>query len=404
MSTLTQAQPDIEVPARLLTVPLAFTFLAEFGTLTSFFLLFSVLPMLASAAGVSSSGAGLITGSLLAGTVAAEAVAATAIRRFGYRMVVGAGAVLLGLPALTLLTRQPQAVMMGVSVVRGFGFGLGGVATGALTATLLPPERRGEGLGLLGLVSGVPAIVALPAGVWLAGHHLAVAAAAMAAVTGLMPLVAVRWLPGGHEARSSSTTGEARRTVRAPRMRGARRSARLAGPALRLPVIFAVATIAAGVVDSFLPLAKGIPSNLASAALLVSAITATLTRWRAGRYGDRHGHTRLLVPALAVTALGMAAMMALGSPVAVFAGMVLFGAGFGVLESATFALLIEQLPEARASALWNLAYDAGYGAGPAVFGLICLHTGYPVAFALTGALILVAVPVALRERKAVTVR
>jgi MFS family permease len=399
MSTLTQAQPDIEVPARLLTVPLAFTFLAEFGTLTSFFLLFSVLPMVASAAGVSSSGAGLITGSLLAGTVAAEAVAATAIRRFGYRIVVGAGALLLGLPALTLLTRQPQAVMMGVSVVRGFGFGLGGVATGALTATLLPPERRGEGLGLLGLVSGVPAIVALPAGVWLAGHHLAVVAAAMAAVTGLMPLVAVRWLPGGHEARSAA--GEARRTVRAPRMRGARRSVRLAGPALRLPVIFAVATIAAGVVDSFLPLAKGIPSNLASAALLVSAITATLTRWRAGRYGDRHGHTRLLVPALAVAALGMAAMMALGSPVAVFAGMVLFGAGFGVLESATFALLIEQLSEARASALWNLAYDAGYGAGPAVFGLICLHTGYPVAFALTGALILVAVPVALRERKAV---
>jgi hypothetical protein len=67
-----------------------------------------------------------------------------------------------------------------------------------------------------------------------------------------------------------------------------------------------------------------------------------------------------------VAALGMATMMVLGSPVVIFAGMVLFGAGFGVIENATFALLIEQLPEARASALWNLAYDAGYGAGPAV--------------------------------------
>ena len=97
----------------------------------------------------------------------------------------------------------------------------------------------------------------------------------------------------------------------------------------------------------------------------------------------------------------MATMMMLGSPVVIFAGMVLFGAGFGVIENATFALLIEQLPEAKASALWNLAYDAGYGAGPAVFGLICVRTGYPAAFALTGALILAAVPVALRERKAV---
>jgi predicted MFS family arabinose efflux permease len=391
MSTLTQAQPGTAVPARLLSVPLTATFLAEFTSLTSFFLLLSVMPMLAAASGASSSAAGLITGSLLLGTVAAEAVAATVIRRFGYRVVVAAGAVLLGVPALAMLAREPQAVMVGVSLVRGLGFGLCGVATGALAAKLLPPGRRGEGLGLLGIVTGVPTIVALPAGIWLAGHHLAAAAAAIAAVTGLLPLAAIRWLPGGREARPAARAG---------RMPDARRSGRMAGVALRLPLIFAAATVAAGVLDSFLPLAKGIPSNLSSAALLVQAIAATLTRWQAGRHGDRHGHARLLIPALAVAALGMAAMTVLGSPVMIFAGMVLFGAGFGVIENATFALLIEQLPEAKASALWNLAYDAGYGAGPAVFGLICVWTGYPAAFALTSVLILAAVPAALRERKA----
>ena len=369
-------------------MPLAATFLAEFSSLTSFFLLLSVMPMLAAAAGDGSSGAGLMTGSLLLGTVAAEAAAAAAIRRLGYRIVLAAGAVLLGGPALALLVPEPQAVMVGVSFVRGLGFGLSGVTTGALTARLLPPERRGEGLGLLGVVAGVPAVVALPAGVWLAGHHLAAAAAAMAAAAGLLPLVAIRWLPGGREARQA--TG----AQRTPGTRGGR----LAGT-LRLPLIFAAATIAAGVLDSFLPIVKSIPSDLCSAALLVQAITATLSRWQAGKRGDRYGHARLLIPALAVAALGMAAMVALGSTVMIFVGMVLFGAGFGVIENATFALLIEQLPEAKASALWNLAYDAGYGAGPAVFGLICVRTGYPAAFALTGALILAAVPVALRERK-----
>ena len=75
MSTLTQGQPGTAdgAPARLLSLPLALTFLAEFTSLTSFFLLLSVLPMLAAAAGASSSGAGLITGSLLLGTVTAEA-------------------------------------------------------------------------------------------------------------------------------------------------------------------------------------------------------------------------------------------------------------------------------------------------------------------------------------------
>jgi len=392
MSTLTQAQPGAAAPARLLSVPLAVTFLAEFTSLTSFLLLLSVMPMLAAAAGTGSSGAGLITGSLLLGTVAAEVTATAAIRRFGYRTVLAAGAVLLGAPALAMLVREPQAVMVSVSVVRGFGFGLCGVVTGALTAKLLPPERRGEGLGLLGVVAGVPAIVALPAGIWLAGHHLAAAAAAMAAAAALLPLAAIRWLPGGREARNTARSG---------RPRAARSPGRMAATtALRLPLIFAAATIAAGVLDSFLPLAKGIPSNLASAALLVQAVTATLSRWQAGKRGDRYGHTRLLIPALAVAALGMATMTALGSPVMIFAGMVLFGAGFGVIENATFALLIEQLPEAKASALWNLAYDAGYGAGPAVFGLICVSTGYPAAFALTGALILATLPAAVRERKA----
>ncbi|MGD0936517.1 MAG: MFS transporter [Streptosporangiaceae bacterium] len=195
--------------------------------------------------------------------------------------------------------------------------------------------------------------------------------------------------------------GHRRAHRQAAAARAARRRARPARRRLRLPLIFAAATIAAGVLDSFLPIVKGMPSNLSSAALLVQAVIATLSRWQAGKHGDRYGHARLLVPALAVAALGMAAMMVLGSPVVIFAGMVLFGAGLGVIENATFALLIEQLPEAKASALWNLAHDAGYGAGPAVFGLICVRTGYPAAFALTGALILAAVPAALRERKAV---
>jgi MFS family permease len=391
MSTLTQARPAPAAATRLLSKPLAMTFLAEFTSLTSFFLLLSVMPVLAAAAGGGSSGAGLVTGSLLLGTVAAEAVSAPVISRFGARRVLAAGALLLGLPALALLAREPQAVVIGVSLVRGLGFGLCGVVTGALTAQLLPAERRGEGLGLAGLVSGVPAIVALPAGVWLAGHHLVIVAAALAAAAGVAPLAAVRGLPGRAAApgpvRSGSTpaTPDTRRT---------------AGTALRLPLIFAAATVAAGVLDSFLPLVKGIPSNLCAAALLVQAVAATLTRWQAGKRGDRYGHARLLVPALAVAALGLAALMLPGSTVLVFAGLAAFGAGFGVLENATFALLIEQLPEAKASAWWNLAYDAGYGAGPAAFGLICARTGYPAAFGLTGVLVLAAVPLARRERKA----
>ena len=103
----------------------------------------------------------------------------------------------------------------------------------------------------------------------------------------------------------------------------------------------------------------------------------------------------------------MITMLWLASPAAVIAGMCLFGIGFGIGQNATFALMIDRMPPAgagTASALWNLAYDAGYGAGPALFGLLVSHTGYPAAFALTAALMLVALPAARRERSAAAPR
>ncbi len=158
-------------------------------------------------------------------------------------------------------------------------------------------------------------------------------------------------------------------------------------------------------VVSFLPLATGVSGNVAVAGLLVQALTATIGRWWAGRRGDRTGHARLLVPALAIASLGMITMIWLASPAAVIAGMCLFGIGFGISQNATFALMIDRMPPSglgTASALWNLAYDAGYGAGPILFGLLVNHTGYPAGFALTAALMLAALPVARRERSAAT--
>ena len=413
MSTLTSAEPrhssnSDSTPdragrpgGRLLSGPLALVFLAEFCALTSFYLLLSVTPMYAAAVGAGSAGAGLVTSVLLLGTVAAELAAPILMRRYGYWAMLVVGALLLGVPALALLTGGSLVVIVAVSVVRGLGFGLCTVMTGALTAALLPPERRGEGLGLFGVVATAPGIAALPGGVWLAGHTGMATVIVMAAATALVPLTVFPWLAG----RPGSPKAEAE-SAGTGRPDGLLDGLRQPGQ-LRPFLIFAASTVAGGVVVSFLPLATGVSGNVAAAGLLVQALTATISRWWAGRRGDRTGHARLLVPALAIASLGMISMLWLASPAAVLAGMSLFGIGFGIVQNATFALMIDRMPPAglgTASALWNLAYDAGYGAGPAMFGLLVAHTGYPAAFALTAALMLAALPAARRERSAATPR
>jgi predicted MFS family arabinose efflux permease len=380
---------------RLVSGPLALVFLAEFCALTSFSLPFSVMPRYAAEAGASSAGAGLVTAMLLLGTVAAELVAPALMRRFGHRPLLTVGFVLLGIPALALLPGGTLASIVTVSVVRGFGFGLSTVLTSTLTAELLPADRRGEGFGLYGVAAMAPEVVALPAGVWLADHYGIAPVVVLTAASALIPVAVFRWLPAGTGRGPSGRPG-AGSGHRDGLLAGLRR-----GGQLRPFLIFASSTVAAGVIASFLPLATGVASNIVVVGLLIQALTATITRWWAGRVGDRRGHARLLVPALAVAAAGMITLIGLSSPAAVIVGMCLFGAGFGVSQNATFTLMIDRMGPAgtgTASALWNLAYDAGYGAGPAAFGLFVGHTGFPAAFALTGALMLATLPAARRER------
>jgi MFS family permease len=399
MSTMTHLKPRrpacLAAPGdRIISGPLALVFLAEFFALTSFYLLLSVTPLYAARAGAGSAGAGLVTGALLLGTVLAELAASKLMNRFAYRTLVVAGLLLMGIPALALLAGGPLVVVAAISVVRGFGFGLGTVILGALTATLLPPQRRGEGLGLYGVVASLPGVLALPSGVWLADHYGYGVVVVLTAVTALGPLAAFRWLPGTANLRAAS--GRAGAELPPGLLAGLRQQGEL-----RLALVFAASTVAAGVVTSFLPLATGASGNVAAVGLLAQAVTATIGRWWEGRYGDRHGHARLLVPGLIVASAGMGAMIWLASPAAVIVGMSLFGAGFGIIQNATLALMIDRMPASglgTASALWNLAYDAGFGAGPVVFGLFVGHAGYPVAFALTGLLTLAALPAARRER------
>lgn len=381
--------------ARLVSGRLALALMSSFGALTSFYLMLSVTPMYAASAGAGSAEAGLVTGSLMLATVLAEFASARLMRRYGYRTVFAVGALLLGAPALALLARHSIAAILAVSIARGIGFGLSTVVIGVLVATALPPERRGEGIGLAGVVACVPAIVALPSGVWLTEHLGYAVVVALTAATALAPLAAVPWLAGPAGRRKEADPSPAPSAGLLASLRS--------GGQLRPSLAFAATTVSAGVVAAFLPLTVGVSGGVAALGLLVQAVASTAGRWWAGRHGDRHGHGGLLVPGLLTAAAGMTILIWVAVPAALIAGMGLFGIGFGITQNVTFVLMIDRAPVSgygTASALWNLAYDAGYGAGPAAFGVFVVYTGYPAAFALTGMLMLAALVPAVRDRAA----
>lgn len=387
-----------QLPARdpLITRPLLLRFVSIIGASSSFYLPLSVVPLYARSAG--SAAAGLATGVLLLVTVAVELLTPRLVARTGYRLGLSLGLLFLGLPALALLGPPDFAVIVTVSVARGAGFAVVTVAGGALTASLIPPDRRGEGLALTGLVSGVPALAFLPLGVFVSARWGFAPVFVATAAAALLALVVVPGLPDGARAGNGSA---ARNAVRQTPAHGV--LSVLANPSMTRPAaLFSASTVAAGVLFTFVPLAITQQAGaVATIALFAEPAAATLARLTAGRLGDQHGQRRLLFPGIGLAAVGMAAIAATSVPALVIGGAAVFGAGFGLLQNATLALMYARTTPRgydAVSALWNAAYDAGMGVGAIGMGLITGPLGYPRTFLLTGALVLLALIPAVRER------
>jgi len=390
-----QPAPSQSAPQRpaLITRSLLLRFISIFGSATSFYLPLSVVPLYAKQSG-SDAAAGLSTGVLLLTTVGVELITPRIVARTGYRLALAAGLFTLGAPALALLTSASLPLILTVSVLRGAGFAVCTVAGGALTASMIPQERRGEGLALTGVVSGVPALLSLPLGVWAADRWGPGPVFVATALAALLALVTVPGLPDktktNHKTKTNNDDG-VRPMLRNPNM-------------TRPAALFSASTMACGVLVTFLPLAtQSRGAAVAAAALFAQPAASTLSRLAAGRAGDRYGHARLLAPGVLLSAAGMAAIAATSTPSLVIAGAAVFGAGFGLLQNATLALMYTRTARTgynAVSAIWNASYDAGMGAGAIGMGLITGHVGYPATFLLTAALVLPALIPAGRERRA----
>ena len=357
---------------------------------TSFFLTLASVPAFAVRSGASSAAAGSVTAAMLASTVATQAAVPALERRLGTPRLLGLGLIALGAPAPLYLVSDRLSWLIAVSVVRGLGFAVLTVLGALLATREVPPDRRGEAVGIYGLSIAGPNLLAVPGGTALTsyGHF------AWVAVLAACPVLAVPLARGFHPAARPSETARAS---------GAGRAARAAAvPSLMLLVV----TLAGGGLVTFLPIA--LPHGaLASIALLVFGVTAALTRWRAGTLGDRVGARRLLPLGLlsAVGGLVIVALSLLGGQggaartVLLLVGAAVFGVGYGATQNLTLIVAFARAgsaDEVTASAIWNAAFDAGTAVGAYGVGLVAATAlDLPGTYLACAALIALALPAAI---------
>jgi MFS family permease len=357
-------------------------------------LLFPVVPLWAArGGGAGALGAGITTAVLMLTTVATQLAVPWLMRRVGHRWVLGVGLVLLGAPAPMFALSAAPGPLIAVSAVRGIGFGLLTVVGAAMVAELVPAAQHGRAMGWYGIGVGAPQLFLLAAGVATVDRwgFLPVFIAA-----GVAPLLGALLVPLIHLPERPESPADNRPDL-----------GRGSGAALRSGVgplvAMAACALAQGGLVTFLPLAVVGGGALVPAALLGASAGGLVGRFATGVLVDRFGiGGRIVGPAAVVTGLGSALPAALlGSPVAVVAGAVLVGAGFGAVQNDALTALLATFGPTRygtASAAWNIAFDGGTGIGAIGLGAIADPFGFRAAFGTAAGLCVLAAMPALRRR------
>jgi MFS family permease len=253
-------------------------------------------------------------------------------------------------------------------------------ANAAYTTELIPPERRAEGIGYHGLASVLAIAVAPSIGLWVyTGGWMALCAS-----IGLLNLTmaAIAWsIPDDRGA------GPSRQRHR--------------GPAVEWHITLAALTLFLGAfgyggVTSFVAvLADQAGIRPRAWYFTVLALTIVLSRPAMGRLADRAGTGRVLIPCLALSAVGYALLALPASLPLMTVSALLVGLGFGSAYPVFAAWVLQHVkPAARGAAFGGIlaALDTGIGTGSIAIGWLAERWGFRVAFLVGALLAIVAGP------------
>lgn len=361
--------------------------------------LLTVAPLWAVEGGAGTAGSGLVNGVLLLVTVLTQLLVPRALHRFGWGPVLTAGLVLMGAPGALLVLGNDLGLVLGLSAVRGVGFGVLTVTGSAAVAALVGAERRGEAIGAYGLAVAVPNLVLLPAGPWVAENVgwwvvFAVSALPVLGIPAALRLAATLRLSAADLPGAVGDDGQHGDAVA---------YRRLLPPMLLLLTV----TLAGGAAITFTPQMVD-SATVAAGGLLLMGLAAALGRWRVGVLADRYGPRRFVVPLVPLAAAAMAVVAWSvagddGARTATFCvAMLLLGLCYGALQNLTLLISFAAVSRRHhnvASAVWNVGFDAGTAVGSVAVGVIAGLTSFTTAFLVAAAVVAATLPLA-RQRGA----
>jgi MFS family permease len=251
-------------------------------------------------------------------------------------------------------------------IVQGVGWGFSTTASGTIATDLIPPSRRGEGMGYFGLSGNLALAFGPSLGLALTGILSFKLFFLICAGSGLLALLLssrIKFKKASQKAQTGKTKLDLYEKT-----------------ALRPSILLFFLTVTFGGIASFLPLyAEEKHITGIQLYFLFYAIALMITRTFAGQLYDKKGHKAVFIPGTALVLTAMVLLTWLPNNLILFTAAVLYGFGFGTVQPALQAWAIDKAAPNRkgmANATFFSFFDLGVGIGAMVFGQIGHLFGY----------------------------
>jgi len=354
----------------------------SFAVFFSAFQLFPTAPFRVRELGGSTFAAGLFLAFLTFASAVSAPFTGALADRVGLRRTLRVGAAALTAFSAGYAVLPDYRLLLALTALTGLFWSSVLTASAAYMTGILPPGRRAEGIAYWGLASVLALAAGPTVGFWLYQFGWGVLCAAMVLLN--LAVTGIAWrLP---KERPQAEPGER-----------ARKGALIEWRVLVLSGTLLLYSYAYGAITSFAAMyAEASGSAPRGIYLTVVGLAIIATRPFLGRFADRIGHIRLLIPCLALISAGLLVLVVGGGSRAsqVMSAMI-FGAGYGTAYPVYAAYLLDRVSPARRGAAFGAliaAFDTGIGLGSLVTGWVIGVAGYRAGFGAAAALSALAIP------------
>ena len=280
------------------------------------------------------------------------------------------------------LVASAISMLYGLRLLHGVIFAVATTTAAALAALILPPSRKGEGIGYFALSTNLAMVVGPMVGLLIMEHLSSTALfatlsvlAALSIVMSTMRLPDAVILPQGARRRLSVQTFIERRAL---------------APALIAGILF----FAYGSVLTFIPLYTRSLGLSAETSLFYACYAGAIlvTRPFVGRIFDRMGPDYTVYPGILLFAVGMALLGSITGLTGLIGAALLLGAGFGAVTPALQTLAVRSVPASRAGVatatyFWSL--DISVGLAAAGLGIVAVTYGYAFTYRIVDVVVVI---------------